>query len=405
MNTSLYIAKRYFFSRQNKNAVNIITAISLLGLLVGTAALVIVLSAMNGLEGLVRENYNTFDPDLKVTRTEGKYLNQSDFPFKEVRKLKGVQQLSAVLEERGILNFRDKEHIVSIKGVDSLFTEVSNIEQAILHGTFKETFAQSNSIVIGTGVGYYLGYSRIDLGESLSAFVLQANASASNFSNAFNTLQLRPTGIFSVQADFDAKYAIANLNYLQKAVQRPNALTQIEMRITNYGEVDAVQEQLEELLGSDYKVENRDQQQAVFYKVMKSEGLFAYLIFALILSIATFTIMGSLAMLMLDKKNDLRTLWAMGLPVQKLRQVFFNLGLFIGGGGAVIGLFIGVGLILLQQNFGLISVGQGYLVEYYPVALKSTDVVLVAVTVLGLSAFTSFISARRLGLSLFQQKH
>lgn len=403
MSTSFYIAKRYFFSRQNKNAVNIITAISLLGLLVGAAALIIVLSAMNGLEGLVRENYNMFDPDLKITLNEGKYFKQSEFPFQKITGLEGIQQSSAVLEERAILNFRDKEHIVTLKGVDTTFTEVSNIKSAVLHGEYQIDNA-GNTILLGTGVGYYLGYSRIDLGESISAFVLQANASASNFSNAFSTLNLRPTGIFSVQADFDAKYALTSLAFLQKSVQRPNNLTHVEIRLKEYTNVEEVQTKLETLLGKHFKIENRDEQQAVFYKVMKSEGVFAYLIFALILSIATFTIMGSLAMLMLDKKNDLRTLWAIGLPIQKLRQVFFNLGLFIGGGGAIIGLIIGVGLILLQQHFGLISVGQGYLVEYYPVALKAKDVILVAITVLTLSSFTSYISAKRLGLNLFREK-
>lgn len=402
MKVSGYIARRYFFSRQNKNAVNIITAISLLGLLVGAAALIIVLSAMNGLEGLVRSNYNTFDPDLKVSPEEGKFFEDSPTLLNNLMQLEGVSAVSRVLEERAILNFRDKEHIVSLKGVDTLFSQVSHIEDAMLHGKYALNHQRGRSIIIGTGVGYYLGYSRIDLGESISAFVLQSNASAANFSNAFNTLNLQASGIFSIQADFDANLCLINLAYLQDAVKRKGKLTNLEIGLVEGAKVEEVQAAVEQVLGNAYKVENRDEQQAVFYKVMKSEGLFAYLIFALILSIATFTIMGSLAMLMLDKKRDLRTLWALGLPIGKLQDIFFNLGMLIGGGGALIGLLLGMGLVLIQQYSGLIKVGEGYLVEYYPVALEWSDVLLVTVTVLSLSSVTAYVSARRLGVKLLR---
>ncbi len=404
MNVSTYIAKRYFFSRQNKNAVNIITGISLLGLLVGTAALIIVLSAMNGLEGLVRSFYNNFDPDLKISLVEGKYFQEDEVNPEGLLRIEGVVAMSSVLEERAILNFRDKEHIVSFKGVDEQFTRVSNIRSAIVHGTYGLFAGEAeNEIILGTGVGYYLGYSRIDLGEPISAFVLQANATASNFSNAFNTATLVPGGIFSVQSEFDAKYALLSLPYLQSVLQRPGMLTGIELKVSDYEQIEKVKEQVKAFLGNGFAVKDRDEQQEVFYKVMRSEGLFAYLVFALILGIATFTIMGSLAMLMLDKKRDLRTLWALGLSMSKLRQVFFRLGLLIGGGGALLGLLLGVGIILLQQHFGLISVGDGYLIEYYPVALKAWDICLVSITVMGLSALTSYLSAKRLGISLLKQ--
>jgi lipoprotein-releasing system permease protein len=402
LNVSAYIARRYFFSRQNKNAVNIITGISLLGLVVGTAALIVVLSAMNGLEGLVRSFYNDFDPDIKISLNEGKYFSAGDAHFQELVDVEGVEAVAQVLEERAILNFRDKEHIVSLKGVDGRFSTVSRIEVALRNGAYTLGDSSDQQILMGTGVAYYLGYSRIDLGEPLSAFVLQANASASNFSNAFSSASLTPTGIFSVQAEFDAKYALISLPYLQRLLQRPGALTQLEVKLKNYAEVERVEEQISALLGDTFKVQNRDEQQEVFYKVMKSEGLFAYLVFALILTIATFTIMGSIAMMMLDKRRDLRTLWALGLSVKQLRKLFFLVGMRIGGGGALIGLIFGCGLVLLQQYYGLISVGDGYLIEYYPVALKWQDMLLVSATVMGLSSLTAYLSARRLGLSLLR---
>lgn len=400
MNVSAYIAKRYFFSKQNKNAVNIITGISLLGLVVGTAALIVVLSAMNGLEGLVRSFYNDFDPDLKIGLAEGKYFSADDPKLEKLRQLEGVSKLSYVLEERAILNFRDKEHIVSLKGVDGSFNGVSRIQTAVRSGNYTLSDSSAQDILMGTGVAYYLGYSRIDLGEPLSAFVLQANASASNFSNAFSSASLTPTGIFSVQAEFDAKYALISLAYLQRLLQRPGALTQLELKVHNYEDIDAVEREVKDLLGPEFKVQNRDEQQEVFYKVMKSEGLFAYLVFALILTIATFTIMGSIAMMMLDKRRDLRTLWALGLSVPQLRKLFFLVGMRIGGGGALIGILFGCGLILVQEYYGLISVGDGYLIEYYPVALKWQDTLLVSATVMGLSSLTAYLSARRLGLGL-----
>lgn len=397
MSFSTYIARRYFIAKSTRNAVNIISGISILGILVGTLALIIVLSAFNGLETLVRGFYNTFDPDLKISLNEGKYFNESLVDLEKMRSIEDVEGISPVLEERVLLGFREKEYIASIKGISENYTDVTEINDAINHG---ENLIYGGSgvprAVMGAGVAYYLGYGRIAFEDPIQVFVPRKSASAANFSSAFAVDQIYPSGIFSVQPEFDEKYLLAQLSFVRDLLDRPSALSSIEVKVKEGGDIDEVQNELRTLIGDSFKVENRDEQQAVFLKVMRSESLFTYLIFALILSIASFTIMGSLSMMMMDKREHIRTLWAMGTELQTLRAIFFKEGLLIGFVGAGLGLVCGVVLVLLQQHFGLINLGDSYVVNSYPVELKWTDVLLVIVTVAVICGITSWLTSRRL---------
>lgn len=396
MSFSSYIAKRYFFSRSTRNAVNVISGISIFGILVGTLALIVVMSAFNGLEGLVKGFYNTFDPDLKISLNEGKYFTERDVPLNKIWSLEGVEDYSLILEERVLLGFREKEYIASIKGVSSSYSKVTRIDEAITHG---EDLLNSNGVpraVLGAGVTYYLGYGRVAFQDPVQVFVPRKNASASNFNTAFSSELIYPSGVFSVQPDFDEKYMIAPISFARRLLDSPIGLSSIEVKGKEDADLQEVKAQLKALLGSSFKVEDRDEQQSIFLKVMKTESLFTFLVFALILAIASFTIMGSLSMMMLDKKDHLRTLWALGTEVKVLQGIFFKEGLLISFVGAGFGLVAGVLLVLAQQHFALLEIGESYVVNSYPVELKWSDVGLVIITVATICGMASWLTSRRL---------
>lgn len=403
MNLSSYIAGRYFFSKSSRNAVNIISGISIFGILVGTAALIIVLSAFNGLERLVTGFYDAFDPDLKVESTRGKYWDPTEQQLQEIRDLEGVTGVSLVLEEKVLLTYREKEYIATLKGVDDNYRQVNAVDEAVTHGEYlpKEP-GPVPSAVLGAGVTYFLGYGRISFEEPINVFIPKAGASAADFSNAFSSEVLYPRGVFSIQPEFDKKYVISRLSFVRDLLNRPQAVSALEVKISEANSVQRVEDEIQKILGADFSIKDREEQQAVFMKVMKTESLFTFLVFALILFIASFTIMGSLSMMMLDKKQHLRTLWAMGAELRTLRHVFFKEGMLISFIGAAFGLALGVGLVFFQQQFGMIRLGQGYVVESYPVELRLRDVLLVLTTVAILGGSTSWLTSRRLSLKLLR---
>ncbi len=397
MNLSGYIARRYFFAKSSRNAVNIISGISILGVMVGTFALIIVLSAFNGLEDLVGSFYGKFNPDIKIEPASGKYFDIPAEKFGAIMQIDGVEAASQVLEERVLFSFQDKEHIGSLKGVDDNFTEVTAMAESIRDGEYTLEFTPNEpALILGAGVSYYLGYGRMSLHEPLQIFVPKIGSSAVDFNQAFSSKMAYPTGIFTIQPEFDVKYAITNIAFVRELLDREEALSAIELKLHSNADGDEVKDELKALMGFNFHVKDRLEQQAIFLKVMKSESLFTFLVFALILGIASFTIIGSLSMMMLDKKEHLRTLWAMGSELSTLRMVFFKEGLLICTSGLVLGLFLGLLAVLGQEYFGWIKLGQGYVVDAYPVVLKLKDFLIVTATVLILGGISSWLTSRRL---------
>lgn len=404
MNITSYIARRYFFSAKSGHAVNIISAISMLGILVGTASLIIVLSAFNGLEKLVKSFYLQFDPDIKISLVEGKYFDEDSSMIRKIEQTEGVSRVSVVLEERVLLTFRDKEYIATVKGVDGDFPAVSGVEEALLAGEYGiNDNSDIPTSILGAGVAYYLGYSRADFDSPVSAYVPREK-SGMDFSTAFASDLVYPSGIFRVEPGVDEKYMLTSLGFIRKLLDRPKAMSAFELSLGDGADTEKVKDRLKALLGNGFRVQDRNEQQEVFFKVMQSENLFTFLVFALILAISTFTIMGSITMLMLDKKRDLYTFWAVGADVRTLRTIFFKEGLLISLVGALSGLFLGVLIVLLQKYLGLLSLGEGYAIADYPVELAAEDVLLVSMTVLVLSTITSWITSRRLDLKLVRER-
>ena len=403
MNISGYIARRYFFSKNSRNAVNIISAISILGVLVGTISLVIVLSAFNGLEQLVGSFYSSFNPDIKISPRTGKYFERNDAKISQLKELEQIVSVSEVLEERVLFTFQEKEHIGSLKGVDQGYTEVTDIEASIRDGDYQLAYTKEEpALVLGAGVAYYLGIGSMSLYEPVQLFVPKTGVSSTDFNRAFSSELAYPTGIFTIQPEFDVKYALTELSFVQELLNRGNVLSALEVKLSDDARIGSVKKQIAGLLGPDFELKDRNEQQAVFMKVMRSESLFTFLVFALILGIASFTIMGSLSMMMLDKRDHIKTLWAMGANLSSLRAVFFKEGMMISATGLILGLLLGVGAVFAQEQFGWVKLGPGYVVDAYPVVLKFRDLALVTLTVIILGGLSSWITSRRLNLSFLQ---
>lgn len=402
MNLSAFIARRYFLSLKSSNAVNIITGISVLGIMVGTAALIIVLSAFNGLEDLVRGFYRDFDPDLKISSVEGKYFNPQEIVPAMAGFKSDFSATAFSLEEKALVSFEEQEYIATLKGTEAAFTAVNDVEQNIIKGQFEIGSGPGGSeAVLGAGVAYFLRFNEYDLGSDLQIFV-PGEAEGLDLNQAYSSRGLRPAGIFSIQPEFDEQYIITDLDFVRDLLERPRAVSSLEIKVKDYSNIDRIQEDLQAALPPGFKILNRDQQQAVFFKVMKSEGLFTFLVFALILGIGTLTVAGSLTMLMFEKRQNLHSLFNMGMTLSRMRRIFYFEGLTISGVGGLSGLVLGVLIVWLQQKFHLLYMGDGYVVEAYPVELRWRDVALVALTVFVLSISVSWLTAQRLNEKLWR---
>lgn len=366
----------------------------------GSAALIIVLSAFNGLENLVRGFYEDFDPDLKVLPAEGKFFASEGLDSK-LESFDFLQAYSKVLEEKALFNFREKDYIATLKGVDLHYLEINNLEEHIPFGDyFLDQESKVPTAVIGAGVAYYLGFGRSDFQEGVNVFIPKDVGKVGT--ESFQSDRLYPMGIFSIQPEFDEQFILCRLDFSQELLHRERQLSGIEIALKEGESIEDAREYIQSSLGPDFRVLSRDELQAGFLKVMRTEGLFTFLIFALILSIATFTIAGSLTMIMFEKRRNLFTLWSMGTEVKDLRKIILQLGLIISFSGGLIGIFLGSLIVFGQEHFQWISVGEGYIVDAYPVALKLKDIFTVGLTVFVLGYLSAWLSARRLNLKLLQ---
>lgn len=404
MNVALYIARRYLFSSKSKNAVNSITAISVLGVAVGTLALVVVLSVFNGFETLIKSMYQEVNPDFEVTSAVSKSFTLIDGDFEELKSLAPWDAVEQVYQEKVLLRVANKEQIALLKGVHLWPANSSkSIKSHIIKGSSYTDLDTDNWAVIGQSLAYTLSAS---VNEVLKIFVPNQKANATiNNSQAFKEKQFMLAGIYAVQAEYDAAYILADLGVVQDFLDKPLALTSLAFSIAGSHDLSDVQQTLQMHFGSDFEVKNRFEQQEFLYKVLQTEKWAIFFILAFILLIATFTIVASVVMIVLEKRKDISSLWALGAPVKTIQKIFFYEGLLITIFGGGLGLVLGVSVCLLQQHFGFIQLGsQGsFIVNSYPVEVHYKDVVLIVCTVLSLGILITFIPVRLLKQKFIQQ--
>lgn len=403
MRLPFFIAKRYFFSGKIKTAVNVISAVSLVGVAIGTAALVLLLSVFNGFENLLLSMYNSFDPHLKVTLNEGKTFNPDSVNML-LTEYQEILYFTDVLEEQVLMKNGDYDFIGSVKGVGKNFNKMTSLDSILIEGESLQSYNNQSVAVLGEGVAYHLSMGIGNMFSRLQLFVpKRKNSTFLNSFEAFSSSSVLPIGIFSSGSEYDSKYIITPIKFLQDLLQK-NEVSAIEIRLKDKQKMLGFQKQLQEHLGKKYLVKNRLQQHAVLHKILSSERLGVFLILVFMLIIATFNIIGSLSMLMIEKKKDIQTLYNLGATQSSIQQLFIIEGMLIIIIGSFLGILLGFLLAFLQMRYSIIEMGDGleYIIPAYPVAIRFMDLIWIEITVLIIGFVASFYPAKVLSKRLIK---
>lgn len=399
MNFPLYIAKRYLFSRSSNNAINIITGIATVGVIVSALALFIVLSVFSGLKSFSLDFIRVSDPDLKISSVKGKSFFFTD-SISNILENEKIAHFTKVIEEKAFFNYKEKQHIATIKGVDANYLLVNNIDTAVYIGDWidKELV---NSAVIGNGISSILSLGTYDFEESLKVYVPKPGKGyINNPKNAFNQVNLQPTGIFKLTEELDAKYVFSHLFVAQQLLKfESNRITGIEIKLANETDEDEVILYLKNELGTNFKVETREQLNAVFYKMINVENIVSYLVFTLILIIALFNVIGAIVMMILDKRENLKTLFSVGATIKEIRRIFVLQGFLLTFFGLFIGLSLAIVAVLLQKKFGLFMITTNLA---YPVEFKMINVIIVFLTITILGFISAKIASSRISSKIIE---
>ena len=397
MKLSLYIAKRYLFAKKSRNAINIISAVSVAGVAVGTMALIIILSVFNGLEKMVSAIFNTFDPDIKITATEGKTFVPDTSRLKLLATVNGLSCYSLTLEENALLKYGDRQTIATIKGVDDNYAMVSNIDSSIFEGAFTLRDEKGRPYAVpGMGVAQYLGI-RVNFIQQLNIIVPRKTSGSTSLNpeNSLNHRYVIPGGIFEVEKEYDSKYVYVPIDFARELTENENRVTSIEVRFKGRADAAVVQKNIKKIFNTGFVVQNRYEQQEIFYKVMKSERLAIFFILTLILIIASFNIIGSLTMLIIEKVRDIEILKSLGADNNLIRKIFIFEGWLISIIGTIAGLILGFAICWLQQTYGLVKLQSDSLImNSYPIVMKIKDFIIVPGTVLLIGYWAAWYPVR-----------
>ncbi len=396
MNLSAFVARRYLFSKKSHNIINVISAISLVGVAVCTMALVIVLSVFNGFDSLIKSMFSNFDPDIKITPAQGKVLEPQSDKIKSVLQLDCIDVSCETLEENVLLEYDKHMNPGIIKGVPEQYRQLTGIDTLVINGTFTLNDVHRPMAVVGSGLAYYLSVN-VNFVSPIFIYVPKRNGRISmNPERAFSKSYIYPSGVFAVQQEIDTRYMLVPLDFARKVLEYSTQASAIEIKLKPGTDVDKIRAEMTQMLGPEYVVRTQYQQHELLYKVMKSEKFAIYLILTFILLIGSFNMIGSLAMLIIDKKDDIKTLSHIGLSKQGIRRIFASEGRLISIGGALAGLLLGFVVCWLQQTYGFLKLDSmgSFVISDYPVKMMWTDFVLVLVTVVGIGLLASWYPIR-----------
>ena len=399
MNVSYYIAKRYLLTKSSNNAINFISIIAAVGVIIGSASLFIVLSGFAGLKDFSLQFTTMVDPDLKAIPTTGKSFFISDEELIKLKESKLISNFSKVVEERVFLSFDDKKRTATIKGVDENYQKVNAIDSILYQGSWLTKGV--NHIVVGWIISNDLSFGVLDYAKSVKIFVPKpGKGQITSIKNAFNSVNVVNVGIFQINEDLDSKYVFANLETAQNLLNyQNNQLSAIEFKLNEGVEIEVAKQDIQNILGDKIMLKNRAQLNDALYKMLNTENLAVYLIFTLVLIIALFNVIGSIVMMILDKKKSITTLYNLGVPIKNIRKIFFFQGSLMSIVGGILGLALGFIVVLLQRLFSLIMITPSL---PYPVSIKSINFIVVFVTIFVLGIVASNIASRRITKSLIE---
>jgi len=396
----LYIAKRYLFSGSSNNAINIITSISSLGIIAGTTAMFVVLSVFSGLKEFSLSFANDFDPQLKALSAKGKTFTISPSQENQIKELKDIVSYTKVIEERALFSFNGKEHLASIKGVDSNFIYVNAVEKSIFQGQWLEQ--QTNQIVVEAGIAQKLSVGLFDLVNPFEAFVAKpGKGTIDNPNEAFNKMQMVPVGFYFLNEEISQKFVFCDLELAQELLEfDTNRLTGIEFKLSENTSESRTIVALEKIFNGQITIKNRAQLNASLYRMLNTENLILYLILTLVLIVTLFTLIGAIIMTIIDKKKNLKTLYSLGAEIREIRRVFLLQGFLICLIGGIIGLVFGIIIVLLQKKYELVMITEKLA---YPIVFSFKNIAIVLITIGVLGFIASWIASSRVNRNLMDQ--
>lgn len=386
MNLPLRIARRYLFSKKSHNAINVISIISVCGIAVATLAMVCTLSVFNGFTQLVADSFSIMDPDLKIVPTQGKTFDPNNKQVEEVRNLSEIELISESIEENALALYNEKQEPVLIKGVSPEFSQMTDIRHLLFDGTFTLRSGDVDFCVAGIGIASKLGL-RADNITPLEIFSPKRDVKVNlaNPSSAFTTAYTYPSGIFSLgQVKYDDQVVIISLDLARELFRYDTEISALDIKLKDPSSIDRVENKIQTILGGQFIVKNRFEQQSESFRMVNIEKWVTYLILIFILIIAAFNLVGSLSMLILDKNEDIKILRNMGANNKLICTIFLLEGWLISFSGAIVGLILGTGLCLIQIKFGILKLGQSpgaFIIDNYPVVILTSDIIYIFSTV------------------------
>ncbi|MCC7245860.1 MAG: FtsX-like permease family protein [Saprospiraceae bacterium] len=398
MNFSLHIARRYLFAKRSTNAINIITGISVVGVAIGTAALILVLSVFNGFEDLLGGLFGHFNPEVKVTAAKGKTFQADSLMLTRLRQIPEVAAVSATIEEIAFFEYDGSQDFGVLKGVDTYFSAVNGIDSTIIDGEYLlQTPDGGNCAVLGYGVYTKLSVNAKNPLIPLTIYMPDKDGGGA-MDRPFKTRMSSPVGAFAIQQEFDEQYVLSNLQFVRELLGADSAtVSAIEVKCRKPSDIGAVKLKIQEALGNqgEYIVKDQYEQNEAFFKVMRLEKWMGFALTSLMLILMAFNTIGALWMIVLDKQKDISVLKSLGATDQVVRRIFLLEGLLLTFVGMVLGVLLALLLYWLQKHYGLISIPEGFIVDSYPISMRATDFLPVVLTVLSIGFLASLLPARR----------
>lgn len=412
---SFFIARHYFFSRRVKGIIHVISTISMLAVLVGSLALVSILSTFNGFENLVAGLYTVFEADVKITAARGKYFELPESKLAQIRALEGVKAVSPIIEDNAAVNYKDNTYIITLKGMEPGFLHEKGLDSMVYDGT---PYLMRNGVpnaILGAGVAQQLDEGGLEASSPLHIYMPRQNAElmANPLADPTSLMvekQAAIGGLFSVQQDFDNRYVLVPLSLARALTEQPEKMTAAEVVLHPGKDANRLKKKIAAILGPSFKVLDRYEQQPIVYKLMRNEKLVVYMVLSFVLLIASFNLVGALLMVATEKRRDLAVFLALGATPRSLRAIVAWQGLLLSMTGGLLGMGLGALIVWLQQQFGFITLGSNttFVVSAYPVAMRAGDFLLVFTTVVVVGLLTAlwpaFIASRRIDVGLLREQ-
>ena len=406
--TAFFIALRYLFSPKKHNIINIISIISVLGITASTAALVIVLSAFNGLQEFVVSNFNRFNPPLKIEAKEGKVFSSNELQVAsyEIEKIEGVKAVEPVLSDLALVTYNDRQTLATLYGVSERYPEFSGLKAVTIDGEFD--VGKENGVVFGAAIANFLG---IEMNSYIPTKLYYPKRNQKSFLNPLNAFQMNvafPAGVFASNTPYDENALFLPLDFTKKLLDYDTEISYLAVFIDENTTQEKVQKKVIPLVGENFTVQNQMQQEELLFKTIKTENLMVYFILSFIFILATFNIVGILSMIIVEKKQDISILHTLGASMTLLKKVFLFTGIMIGTLGGFLGLCIGLISCLIQLHFGIITLGNAesnFFISAYPISLDFKDFVVVFFLIIFISMLTSIFSLRGLNKSFLKNKY